>query len=94
MAPAACDTIWQNLQDFGRSPEDYSRIFTCGYCIENRDADFGTGISYWKELVMEKKIIGSGEYFARKRNILLVFFEKEKGVGIHEISKRGAEYSI
>jgi hypothetical protein len=43
---------------------------------------------------MEKKIIGSGEYFARKRNILLVFFEKEKGVGIHEISKRSAEYSI
>ena len=41
-----------------------------------------------------EKIIGSGEYFARKRNILLVFFEKEKGVGIHEISKRGAEYSI
>lgn len=28
MAPAACDTIWQNLQDFGRSPEDYSRIIT------------------------------------------------------------------
>ena len=23
-----CDTIWQNLQDFGRSPEDYSRIIT------------------------------------------------------------------
>ena len=28
MAPAACNTIWQNLQDFGRSPEDYSRIIT------------------------------------------------------------------
>ena len=28
MAPAACDTIWQNLQDFGRTPEDYSRIIT------------------------------------------------------------------
>ena len=25
---------------------------------------------------------------------IAVFFEKEKGVGIHEISKRGAEYSI
>lgn len=28
MAPAACDTILRNLQDFGRSPEDYSRIIT------------------------------------------------------------------
>ena len=28
MAPAACNTIWQNLQDFGRTPEDYSRIIT------------------------------------------------------------------
>lgn len=28
MAPAACDTIYQNLQDFGRRPEDYDRIFT------------------------------------------------------------------
>ena len=28
MAPAACNTIWQNLQDFGRTPEDYSRIMT------------------------------------------------------------------
>lgn len=25
---------------------------------------------------------------------VLVFFEKEKGVGIHEISKRSAEYII
>ncbi len=28
MAPAASDTIYQNLQDFGRKPEDYDRIFT------------------------------------------------------------------
>lgn len=28
MAPAACDTIYQNLFDFGRSPEDYDAIFT------------------------------------------------------------------
>ena len=68
-------------------------FFTCGYCIENRDADFGTGISYWKDSVMEKKIIGSGEYFARKETYYL-YSLKRKGVGIHEISKRGAEYSI
>jgi stage V sporulation protein AD len=28
MAPAACDTIWQNLHDFGRSPSDYDYIIT------------------------------------------------------------------
>ncbi len=28
MAPAACDTILQNLKDFGRAPEDYNRIVT------------------------------------------------------------------
>lgn len=28
MAPAAADTIYQNMQDFGRRPEDYDRIFT------------------------------------------------------------------
>ncbi len=28
MAPAACDTIFQNLQDFGRMPEDYDKIIT------------------------------------------------------------------
>ena len=28
MAPAACDTIWQHLKDFGRQPEDYDRIIT------------------------------------------------------------------
>lgn len=28
MAPAACDTILQNLQDFERKPSDYDRIFT------------------------------------------------------------------
>lgn len=28
MAPAACDTIYQNLCDFNRTPEDYDAIFT------------------------------------------------------------------
>lgn len=28
MAPAACDTILQNLKDFERKPSDYDRIFT------------------------------------------------------------------
>lgn len=28
MAPAACDTIVRNLEDFGRTPEDYNRIIT------------------------------------------------------------------
>ena len=28
MAPAACDTIYHNLMDFNRQPEDYDRIIT------------------------------------------------------------------
>ena len=28
MAPAACDTIYQNLMDFNRQPEDYDKIIT------------------------------------------------------------------
>lgn len=28
MAPAACDTIYQNFMDFNRQPSDYDRIFT------------------------------------------------------------------
>ena len=28
MAPAACDTIYQNLMDFGRQPSDYDKIIT------------------------------------------------------------------
>ena len=28
MAPAACDTIYQNLMDFNRAPKDYDRIIT------------------------------------------------------------------
>lgn len=28
MAPAACNTIYQNLQDFQRKPEDYDKIIT------------------------------------------------------------------
>ena len=28
MAPSACDTIYQNLIDFGRTPQDYDKIIT------------------------------------------------------------------
>lgn len=28
MAPAACDTIYRNLEDFGRAPSDYDQIIT------------------------------------------------------------------
>ena len=28
MAPAACDTIVRNMEDFGRTPDDYNRIVT------------------------------------------------------------------
>mgnify|MGYP002334546427 CR=1 FL=1 len=28
MAPAACDTIYRNFCDFGRTPDDYDAIFT------------------------------------------------------------------
>ena len=28
MAPAACDTIYRNLMDFGRVPSDYDKIIT------------------------------------------------------------------
>lgn len=28
MAPAACDTIFRNMEDFSRKPEDYDRIIT------------------------------------------------------------------
>lgn len=28
MAPAACDTIYRNMEDFGRKPEDYDKIIT------------------------------------------------------------------
>ena len=28
MAPAACDTIYQNMMDFNRQPEDYDKIIT------------------------------------------------------------------
>ncbi|MGN0272250.1 MAG: stage V sporulation protein AD, partial [Lachnospiraceae bacterium] len=28
MAPAACDVIYHNLEDFGRKPEDYDKIIT------------------------------------------------------------------
>ena len=37
MAPAACDTIYQNLMDFNRQPEDYDKIITgdLGYVGKN-----------------------------------------------------------
>ena len=36
MAPAACDTIIRNFEDFGRKPDDYNRIVTgdLGYRCE------------------------------------------------------------
>jgi stage V sporulation protein AD len=46
MAPAACDTIYQNLMDFNRQPEDYDRIIT---------GDLGTvGQTILIELLREK----------------------------------------
>ena len=48
MAPAACETIWQNLSDFGRSPDDYDCIFT---------GDLGTvGQRILQDLLFEKGI--------------------------------------
>lgn len=52
MAPAACDTIYQHLFDFGRSPSDYDAIVT---------GDLGlVGQQILKDLLLEKQIdIGS-----------------------------------
>lgn len=48
MAPAACETIWQNLSDFGRTPDDYDCIFT---------GDLGTvGQRILQDLLFEKGI--------------------------------------
>nr|WP_296267199.1 stage V sporulation protein AD [uncultured Merdimonas sp.] len=48
MAPAACDTIISNLQDFGRAPEDYSRIITgdLGYIGQSILFDLMRGKGY------------------------------------------------
>ena len=41
MAPAACDTILQNLMDFGRGEKDYDRIMHKGRGPSGRVARFG-----------------------------------------------------
>ena len=47
MAPAACDTIWQHLTDFERSPSDYDAILT---------GDLGlVGQQILLDLLIEKK---------------------------------------
>lgn len=48
MAPAACDTILRNLEDFGRTPEDYNRIITgdLGYVGQSILFDLLTGKGY------------------------------------------------
>ena len=52
----------------GDLSDDRIWIFTCGYCIENRDADFGTGISYWKDSVMEKNNRIGGIFCQKKKH--------------------------
>ena len=52
MAPAACDTIYQNMEDFGRKPEDYDKIIT---------GDLGTvGQEILFDLMKEKGVDISG----------------------------------
>ena len=48
MAPAACDTIVRNLEDFGRAPEDYNRIITgdLGYVGQSILFDLVLGKGY------------------------------------------------
>lgn len=54
MAPSACDTIYQNLQDFGRKPSDYDKIIT---------GDLGTvGQHALIDLLGEKDIDISGQH--------------------------------
>ncbi len=48
MAPAACDTIYRHLKDFGRRPEDYDKIIT---------GDLGlVGQHALLDLLMEKEL--------------------------------------
>lgn len=54
MAPAACDTIFQNLQDFGRKPSDYDKIIT---------GDLGTvGQHALLDLLNEKGVDIAGQH--------------------------------
>ena len=48
MAPAATDTIVQNMKDFGRNPEDYDRIITgdLGYIGQSILFDLVKGKGY------------------------------------------------
>ena len=48
MAPAACDTIIQNLEDFGRKEDDYDRIITgdLGYVGQSILFDLMRGKEY------------------------------------------------
>lgn len=54
MAPAACDTIYQNLKDFGRRPSDYDKIIT---------GDLGTvGQHALIDLLNEREMDISGQH--------------------------------
>ncbi len=54
MAPAACDTIYRNLMDFGRKPSDYDKIIT---------GDLGTvGQHALIDLLNEKDVDISGQH--------------------------------
>ena len=48
MAPAACDTIIRNMEDFGRKPDDYNRIVTgdLGYVGQSILFDLMRGKEY------------------------------------------------
>ena len=66
MAPAACDTIYQNLQDFGRKPGDYDRIIT---------GDLGqVGQKILFDLLKEKNVDISSQYM----DCGLLIFDNEK----------------
>lgn len=54
MAPAACDTIYNNLKDFGRRPSDYDKIIT---------GDLGTvGQHVLLDLLNEKDVDIAGQH--------------------------------
>ncbi|TCL60485.1 stage V sporulation protein AD [Kineothrix alysoides] len=54
MAPAACDTIYNNLKDFGRKPSDYDKIIT---------GDLGTvGQHALLDLLNEKDVDIAGQH--------------------------------
>ncbi len=75
MAPAACDTIYQHLQDFGRKPEDYDKIVTgdLGYVgqqalfdllsqkgIDLKDRHMDCGIEIFDQNTQDTHAGGSG----------------------------------